>query len=174
MSGSLFIPPAQLGPVGGCTPITPGPAEPETAIVRNDGWWPDIDLAALRKAIRIRDTVTTERLREAVLGAMITVGRDLDSWGEGKRAAGAESLATVTGRANLALDGEPRLVILYRRAIGGYVKAELIEQYRDIDSTKASERDADALDQTPAELRRNALYAIRDILDRGRIVVDLI
>lgn len=174
MSGALFIPPAALAPAGGCASIVPGPAAPETAIVKNDGWWPDIDLAALRKAIRIRDTVTTERLREAVLGAMITVGRDLDSWGEGKRVGGAASLATVTGRANVDLDGEPRLVILYRRAIGATAKAELVERYRDIDSTKASERDADMLDHTPAELRRDALYAIRDILERGRIAVELI
>lgn len=174
MSGTLIIPPAALAQAGGCGSIVPGPAAPETAIVKNDGWWPDIDLAALRKATRIRDTVTTDRLREAVLGAIITVGRDLDSWGEGKRAAGAASLATVTGRSNVELDGEPRLVILYRRAIGATAKAELVERYRDIDSTKASERDADMLDQTPAELRRDALYAIRDILERGRIVVDLI
>jgi len=174
MSGTLFIPPAALAPAGGCGSIVPGPAAPETAIVRSHGWWPDIDLAMLRKATRIRDTVTTERLRDAVLGAIITLGLDLDAWGERQRAAGAASLATVPGRANVAIDGEPRLVILYRRAIGATAKAELVERYRDLDSTKAGDREADALDQTPSELRRDAVYAIRDILGRGRIVVDLI
>ena len=174
MSGALFIPPAALAPASGCGSIVPPALAPETAIVANDGWWPDIDLAALRKATRIRDTVTADRLREAVLGAIITIGLDLDSWAEAQRAAGATSLATVVGPANRPIGDEPRLVILYRRAIGATAKAELVERYRDIDTTKAGDRDADILDQTPSELRRDAVYAIRDILGRGRIAVALI
>ena len=157
---------------GGCAtsiiPPAPGAAD---AVVANDGWLPDVDAAAMRTLIRTRDSVTPERLREAILGAMITVGNDVAAWQRLQRDAGHASLAAVPAA---RLGGESRLVILYRRAVACLAKADLVESARDVDTTAAGDRKLDALDPTIDELRRDGRHAIRDLLGATRTTVALI
>ena len=144
--------------------------EPDSPI--NTTWFPTIDPAAIRKDHRIRDAVTAARLRSALIGAIITVTNDLSNWQARQRAAGYASFADVP--ADFELDGQPRHVHLYRRAVALYAKAEIVERYRDIDMSGTGERRAEDLEPSPGELRRDALHAIRDILGKSRTTVDLI
>jgi hypothetical protein len=153
------------------TSVVPPPEPVSTAAITNDGWFPDIDPAAFRATLRVRQDVTAERLREAILGAMITVGNDLALWSVALQLGGYAKLADVP---SLKLGGESRLVILYRRAVACFAKADLVERYRDVDTTAAGDRKADALEPTIDELRRDGRYAIRDILGRTRTNVELI
>jgi hypothetical protein len=154
-----------------CKPPEPGeqPSADETII--NDGWFPDIDPAALRPTLRLRDTVTAPRLRSALLGAMITVARDLDAWATDQRAKGIAELAAVPAP---QLDGKSRLVTLYERAVSCFALAELTEKYRGFDMTGAGQREVDALAPSIDDLRRDGRYAIRDIKGVGRSTVELI
>ncbi len=147
---------------------TPAPA---SAPIANDGFLPDIDVASFREVSRIRDAVTAPRAREALIGAMISAARDLTPWVIARRAEGAATLADVEAP---TIDGESILVHAYRRAIFCYAKADLVERYRDVDTTQAGQRRAEDLDETPGELRRDALHAIRDMLGVGRTAVELI
>ncbi len=169
---SLIIP--ALGDVNGCASIVPDPAAPDATVIVNDGWFPDIDLAHFRRSARIRDNVTVDRQRDAVLSAIITVGNDLAAWAEARRAASAASLETVTDAPNGKLGGEPRLVILYRRAVYAYAKADLVERYRDVDTTGPGQRRAEELDPSIGELRRDGAWAVRDMLGVNRTCVELI
>jgi len=155
-----------------CTPsiIPPASAETETPIA-NDGWFPDVDLASLREAMRLRDSVTPTRLRNAALNAIITVGDQLVAWQGKQAAAGYASLGTVPAP---TLDGKSRLVQLYARAIGAYTKADLVERYRDVDQTAAGQRSVGELDSSVEELRRDGLHAVRDIKGVTRTFVELI
>jgi hypothetical protein len=154
-----------IGPVVG----TPAIVEP---LIVNDGWFPDIDPAAIRKISRIPiERVIPERLREALLNAIITVGDDLDRWRVTHLAAGRAKLDQVDPR---VIDGENRLVILYRRAIGATAKAELVERQRDIDSTTGGQRDVADLEPSIGELRRDAIHAVRTILGRNLTDIELI
>lgn len=171
----LVIPAAALAPEPDCCgSIVPDPAADDATVIAGDGWLPDVDLAHFRRQARIRDTVTVERQREAVLGAMIGVGRDLDAWVRARQAAGACDLAGVVDVPNPSLGGERCLVILYRRAVYAYAKAELVERYRDVDTTAAGQRRVEELDLSVGELRRDGLYAIRDLIGAGRVTVELI
>ena len=152
-------------------PAPPAAGVAVEAIVRNDGWFPDVDPALVRRQIRLRDGVTAERLREAILGGIITIANDLDAWADAQRTAGYETLAAVPAR---AIDGETRLTILYRRALGCAIKADLVERYRDIDTTGTGQRQVSDLDQSVEELRRDMIHAIRDLLGTGRVTIDLI
>ncbi|BCA60249.1 head completion/stabilization protein [Sphingomonas sp. HMP6] len=145
-------------------------ATPE-AVITNDGWFPDVDPALLRLQVRIRDSVTPERLREAILGAMISIGNVLAAWRLPLEMSGIASLADVPAA---QLGGESRLVLLYRRAIAAQTKADLVERYRDMDLTGAGQRQVGDLDQSVEELRRDATHAVRDMLGRTRTDVELI
>lgn len=151
------------------------PSAPATstsgAVIANDGWLPDVDLDALRAGYRIRDAVTPERLRTAVLGAIMAVRVDLRAWVAARRAEGFASLAGVPAD---TIAGESVHVLSYHRAIGAYTRAELIEGYRDTDLTGRGDRKVDELEPSVDELRRDAIHAIRDILDVGRTSVELI
>lgn len=169
---SLIIP--ALGNVNGCASIIPDPAAPDDTVVTNDGFFPDIDLAHFRRATRLRESVTVDRQRDAVLAAIITVGNDLTAWADARRLVGAADLASVADVPNPQLGGEARLVILYRRAVYAFAKADLVEGYRDVDTTAPGQRRAEEMDPSIGELRRNGAWAIRDMLGVTRTCVELI
>lgn len=155
-----------------CTPsiVPPVSSEVETPIA-NDGWFPDVDLASLRATLRLRDSVTPERLRTSALNAIITVGNQLVAWQAAQAAVGCASLGAVPGP---MLDGKNRLVLLYARAVAAYTKADLVERYRDVDLTAAGQRNVGELDSSIEELRRDGLHAVRDMRGVTRTFVELI
>lgn len=151
---------------------SPDPAtDPASAVIANDGWFPDIDPALFREQQRIREAVTPARAREALIAAILAVGLDLAGWAAGHRAAGAAKLEEIAAP---KIDGTSKLVLLYRRAVFTAAKAEVVERYRDIDITSAGQRKAEDLDPSVGELRRDSLFAIRDMLGVGRVAVELI
>lgn len=153
-------------------PAIVAPAVPDDEVtIDNDGFFPGVEPAKLRLQVRIRETVVPDRLREAVLAGMLTIANDLGAWRDAQVALGRATLAAVPSP---QLGGESRLVVLYRRALGCLVKAELIERHRDFDQTGAGQRDVQDLDGSAEELRRDARHAIRDFLGRGRTTVALI
>jgi hypothetical protein len=146
------------------------PPAAETPIV-NDGFFPDIEPAAVREAARIPTSITPPRLRAAILGALLTTKGDLRAYRAAKVAAGHARLADVPAE---ELDGTSELLIMYQRAVALYAKAELIERHRDFDTTSAGGNDAQELTPTIGELRRDALHAVRDILGKSRTTIELI
>ncbi|EIZ77758.1 bacteriophage P2 GPL capsid protein [Novosphingobium sp. Rr 2-17] len=146
------------------------PASPERPIV-NDGFFPDIDPADVREAARIPTSITAARLRAAILGAIMTVEIDVRAYAAASIAAGHATLAAVPAP---HLDGQSVQLIRYRRAVALYAKAELVERYRDFDTTSAGGNQADELTPSIGELRRDAQHAVRDLVGRGRTTVDLI
>lgn len=137
----------------------------------NDGWFPDIDMAALRAAIRLDGTITEARLRHAAVDAVASVNRELYEWQYQQIDAGHTTLAAMP---SVQLDGRSRLHLLYLRAVYSTTKADLTERYRDYDSTASGNQRADDLTPSIDEQRRNARWAIRDILGRPHSTVELI
>lgn len=144
---------------------------PDADAIANDGFFPDIDLLAMTDAMRLDGTVTQARLRPAVIAAMLTVNGELAEWKAQQQAASHATLADVPGP---AVAGEAALLHHYRRAVYSLAKADLTERYRDYDATGEGHKKADALDPTIDEQRRNAHWAIADILGRARVTVELI
>lgn len=156
MSGFVFTDPVE----------TDAPAP-----IAHDGWYPGVDPAQVKADQRVPASVTPERLREAIVAAMVTIGNQLGAWQRARQVEGRATLADVPAS---TIAGESRLVLLYRRAIGCEAKAELIERHRDLDITGAGDRRSDALDPAIGELRRAAIHAVRDMLGRGRTDIELI
>lgn len=137
----------------------------------NDGWFPNLSLAAIRDVTRMDGTVTPTRLRDVTRYAVSSVNRQLQAFKAKHVEAGVASLAAVDPA---EIDGENRLVMLYERAVASLVKAELIERYRDLDVTDSGQRRAVEMDPAVGESRRNSSWAVRDILGLPHTVVELI
>lgn len=147
------------------------PTSPADVTVENDGWFPNISLDAVRKAERITDTITVDRLKWAVVNAMLTVNSDLDAWRLAHIEAGHNSLAVVP---SVAIAGESRLMQLYRRSVYSLAHADLIERYPDYSMTlKSADRSSD-LASAGDDHYRNGRWAVRDLLGVGRTTVELI
>ncbi|WP_211474675.1 head completion/stabilization protein [Collimonas humicola] len=147
---------------------------PAAAVVENDGFYIDIHLSQMRDAERLDGTVTEIRLRQAVIAAILHVNHELRDWKLEQIAAGFASLAAVPAD---RVDRESVNVSHYRRAVYCWAKADLTERYRDFDSTASSLSDKktmEALDNSPSDQRRNAHWAIANIMGRSHMTVELI
>lgn len=150
---------------------SPAPQAPETEILVNDPFFPDLDLLAFRSAMRIDAVTTTQRARHALYTAMLDANQRLASWAERQRQSGYHTLMDVPGKAFLPHDAR---LHLYCRAVWSLAKANLIERYRDYDTTHAKGKDVEIEEDAAADYRRDAAWAINDIADLPRVTVELI
>ncbi|SEA50801.1 head completion/stabilization protein [Variovorax sp. YR216] len=150
-------------------PPTPAPGAEKP--LANDGWFPDIDLAQLRATARLDGTVTPDRLRYSALAAVLSINTELAPYKVGQQMRGHAKLAEVPAP---EVDGVNVQVTRYLRAVYSYVQADLVERYRDFDTTGAGDKAADKLEQRIDELRREVRWAISDLLGMRRTTVELI
>ncbi|WP_164276494.1 head completion/stabilization protein [Stenotrophomonas sp. B1-1] len=134
-------------------------------------FWPDIDVNALREAIRVPGDVLPARLRQTVLVALISVTRELDAWQAKQMAEGYATLDQVPAR---RIDGRSVLEHLFHRAVQCCTAVELHERYRSYDATAQGNQRADDLSPTIDEMRRDLRNAISDLLGTRRVTVELI
>jgi len=150
--------------------IAKADAAPETAIT-NDGFFPNIDPVNAREELRLDGTVTAARLRSALIDAITTANDELDTWKATQIAAGSATLADVPAK---QIDGASVHLHRYKRAVYALTKANLTERYRDFDSTAAGNKNADQMETPIDDYRRDARWALNDILGIGRTTVELI
>ncbi|WP_439837221.1 head completion/stabilization protein [Aeromonas enteropelogenes] len=134
-------------------------------------FWPVIKLADLRAIMRTDGTITTERLRHAVIDAVAAVNSDLSGWAINRQGDGYQQLAEVPAQ---TINDESVLVHWYRRAVYSMARANLYERYLDSSATAEAVKDAGTRDQTADDLYRDARFAIRDILGTTHTTVELI
>lgn len=147
---------------------TTSPAEGE---IDSSPFWPAISLPDLRDTVRLDGTVTTARLKHAVIDAITSVNRDLADWRRAREAEGVATLAAVPGE---VINGESAYLHSYRRAVYAMTRANLLERYADYSATGDGVKGADAKIISSDDLYRDARFAIRDILGTTHITVALI
>lgn len=151
--------------------VTAPAADPVEQPIDSGVFWPDIDPVKLRASQRIDSSITPDRLRAALIEAIASVNGELATWKQTQILAGYAALDTVPAE---TVDTVSVLVQRYERAVGCLAKAEVTERTRDFDTTNEGHRQADALDPSIDELRRDARWAISAILGIGRSTVELI
>ncbi len=144
-------------------PAAPAPATPDA--IAGDGWWPNLSIAAFRASIRLGTLVTDARARDALIGGIISADTQLRDWRAAHEANDIASLADVPGP---QIDGTPRAVILWRRAVYAYAAADLAETHNDITATDRGRAVAEERAISADDHRRNAIVAIRDLLGKTR------
>jgi len=73
-----------------------------------------------------------------------------------------------------SINGESVLIYRYKRAVSCLALANLYERYASYDSTNDGEKKMAQLKDSIDELRRDARFAISDILGRKRVDAELI
>lgn len=146
------------------------PARPVAAI-SNISFFPDIDLAEARDAMRLDGTASDARLRVALVEAIALVNRDLRAWRQQRIVAGTTRLADVEAE---QIDGVSELVHHYKQAVFSLATASLQERYRSFDTTWEGHTRAGHLEMPIDDLRRDARCAIRNILGIEHTTVELI
>ena len=149
----------------------PPAAQDEPLLIINDRFYPNIDITDLRESTRLDATVTTERLVNAVTAAMVHVNGQLRAYKEAQEQRGFDQLSDCP---STAINSESVLITLYKRAVYCTVQADLNERYSDYDTTASDKKDADINDHIAETQRRNAQWAISDLVGRNRCTVELI
>ncbi|MDX7784855.1 head completion/stabilization protein [Aeromonas caviae] len=151
--------------------IANAPTSPAEGEIDSSPFWPAISLPDLRDTVRLDGTVTTARLKHAVIDAITSVNRDLADWRRAREAEGVTTLAAVPGE---VINGESAYLHSYRRAIYAMTRANLLERYTDYSATDDGVKGADAKIISSDDLYRDARFAIRDILGTTHNTVALI
>lgn len=143
----------------------------ETITITNASFFPDLLLKDFREAMRIDGTVTDHRAVHALEAAMYEANQLLSKWMQEQLDAGVDDIEN-SPQPNWQPPGYYKA--LYLRAVWSLAKSNLVERYRDYDSTGAGHDRAEALEMTDDDYRRDAAWALSDIRGRARTTVELI
>ena len=137
-------------------------------LVLNDLFFPPLKISDFRNQARLDGTVTTARLKDALIEAIAAVNDELEEF---KQRSASEAFADIPCQ---KINNESVLVYRYRRAVTCLALANLYERYTSYDTTNDGEKKAELLKDSINELRRDARFAISDILKRPRVDAELI
>lgn len=137
-------------------------------LVLNDLFFPPLKISDFRNQARLDGTVTTDRLKDALIEAIAAVNDELEEF---KQHSTSEFFTDIPCA---KINNESVLVYRYRRAVTCLALANLYERYTSYDITNDGEKKAELLKDSINELRRDARFAISDILKRPRVDAELI
>ena len=137
-------------------------------IIRNDNFFPDISLSDFRNQYRADGTVTEQRLQDALIEAIASVNDELSTFKAQSEHNFLEQIPATS------INGESVLIYRYKRAVNCLALANLYERYASYDSTNDGEKKMDLLKDSINELRRDARFAISDIIGKRRVDAELI
>ncbi|OOF59348.1 head completion/stabilization protein [Rodentibacter myodis] len=138
-------------------------------LIINEAFFPDLSLAQCRNQMRIDGTVTETRLLDALIEAVASVNEELAAFKQENAEHG--TLAQIPAQ---RINNESILVQRYRRAVLCLAAANLNERYAAYDNTNDGEKKMELLKDSIDQLRRDARFAISDLLKIRRIDVELI
>lgn len=149
-----------------------GPSTQATNItITNASFFPNLVLEEFRTAMKVDAVATPERALHALRAAVIEVNNRLSRWLTEQINQGFNSITEIPAKPS---EIEDQNKFLYLRAVWSLAKANLIERYRDYDTTKAGQEKAEALNESADDYRRDAAWAINDLVGASRSTVELI
>lgn len=139
--------------------------------IANAAFFPNLTLEEFRTAMKVDAIATTERAAHALRAAVIEVNNRLSKWLTDQVNLGYSKIDEVPRKPE---EIEGQKTFLYLRAVWSLAKANLIERYRDYDTTKSGQDKADALSESADDYRRDSAWAINDLIGAPRSTVELI
>ncbi|MGD8174780.1 head completion/stabilization protein [Marinimicrobium sp. ARAG 43.8] len=152
-------------------PNTPAVNEEADKTLANHSFFPEISVLAFRRAMRVDTVTTSERAEHALEAAMLEANNRLWNWVMACKANGVDSLKDVPSQRGQPEGAAERL---YQRAVYCLAKANVVERYRDYDTTREGHGKATELEPVADDYRRDAAWAINDLMGESRTTVELI
>ncbi|PID66576.1 MAG: hypothetical protein CR975_02045 [Gammaproteobacteria bacterium] len=150
--------------MNGFIATTPPAAEDNFVI---DDFFPALSLADFRCQYRLDGSYTTDNLKRALTDAAVDVTDDLSTWKLAYETDGHHTLAACPAR---QINGKSRLVILFEQAVFCFAKANLIDTFRDVDTTrKLGDSRAEDHELSSDYWRREGRAAIHKLLGRPTV-----
>lgn len=146
-------------------------AAPDAAAITNNGFWPDLDPDDFRAVERIDLSVTNERATHALRVAIADINRQLADWQAKQQAAGDGTIDDVAAP-HWRAPGEYKL--LYRQAVYATAHASVLERYRNYSATGDGAEAAEFKDAAADDYRRDARWAVAELIGRNHSTVELI
>lgn len=139
--------------------------------IPNNGFWPDIEPGEFRERHRIEGTITEGRVVQALGVALRDINRQLADFQARQVAAGIHAADAVPGEPwQMPSD----TTALYCQAVYASAHASLLEAYRDYSATRDGDERGEAKADAADDYRRNARWAVAEILGETHTTVELI
>lgn len=148
-----------------------GENAPSDATVVNNGFWPDLTVDDFRNAERIDATITDTRIEQALRVAMADINRQLATFQDKQQ---GDGITTADAIPLESWHGQGHHTVLYRRAIYATALSSLLERYRDYSATGDGDERGEAKDLAADDYRRDARWAVSELLGESHAVVELI
>ncbi|WP_312787648.1 head completion/stabilization protein, partial [Escherichia coli] len=140
---TLIIPRKEAPVSGEGTVVIPQPAGDEP-VIKNTFFFPDVDPKRVRELMRLEQTVSDARLRNAIKTGMAETNAELYDYRLRQIAAGFKTLADVPDAEEI--DGENVRVFHYLSAVTAMATATLYERYRGVEATGKGDKKADSVE----------------------------
>ncbi|MBL4839916.1 MAG: head completion/stabilization protein [Thalassospira sp.] len=137
-------------------------------IIPNDGFFPDIELDAVRKRTGLSDIFSNDRIVAATQDAIMETNAVLADWVDAQE---ASKLADVPAKAYGEISEKTHW---YLTAVCYRVRSMMVDTTRDYDSTKSGHDRADALEATSDRWLQSSNEAVARLMGRKRTTVELI
>lgn len=153
--------------------VSTPPAAPPAQQVDAGAWWPTVDVGAVRARLRIGgNSVSQDRLVDAVRTGVIDVTRQLTAWRVGMEAEGFAALGEI--EPDNVVDGKTEKEWLFLRAVTMTAGAELADRYPDLTATREGADRAQVQSDSADDYRRSATRAIRSLKGQPGVTVELV
>lgn len=140
-----------------------------TIIIKNDGFWPDLDLAEFQTERAMSPNINTALLRDAIVSAIVEINFSLDKYK-------VKQIALGINKANdagmVSVEGVSSTVIIYKKAVFARAKADLLGEFVSIASR--DDKIGESQKEMRAALLAESTREIRKILGLRRCGVALI
>ena len=146
-------------------------ASQEDSPIANDEFFPAVEPNQFRSLMRLDNSVTNPRIRQALIDAMGKTNADLATW---KTTQQEQNYANLSEVPAAQIDSKSIHEHDYQRAVFCLAKAEISERYQDYDSTASGSSRAEELETTIDDYKRQARFAIRRILGKSPSTIELI
>lgn len=135
-------------------------------------FFPSIDVNDFRLAYRADSSYSDETVREALIMAFVNIADDLSVIVHSWQSAGYASLADVPA---VQVDGQSILAVRHKTAVCCFAKAQLVDTFKDTDTTKGVGHDRANNHELSSDFwRREGRAAINQLLDKPTIEATLI
>lgn len=143
-------------------------AKTGNAVIKNTFFFPDVDPQRVRELMRLEQTVSDARLRNAIKTGMAETNAELHDYRLRQIAAGFKQLVDVSAE---EIDGENVRVFHYLSAVTAMATATLYERYRGVEATGKGDKKADSVETTIDDLWRDMRWSVPRLQDKPRCIV---